>query len=755
MLRHSIDAMSVSGLGRPARATVGGITAIVVVLAVAVSGWAAPARAAQGDVVVEPGELSITFVARVCRQYTDIMANRARNNIQESLRDLGKDSVYSAGQPISPGIEGPNDPACTPLRNWNFQMGTGITGKTPATNYLSTVTNPYSTSIVTGGPVPELDSAGVDTGRTIDGAVTVVLTPQQAQQAQQANSLWVQGGTKAQTLPPSGEWGFGALRCAVDNLNGDNVEYVSYPQAARHVFCYYYAVSPPPEAGSITVVKNLAPGTVGTTSFPFEGNISYDKPTEGAVGRFTLSPPAGGSAQTTFIRGAVTGGAPPWNFKEDVPGGWEQSAAPTCTTTQGSPWSYSPTTGISVTLRAGDDVVCTFTNQRELTGPSFLFKATLGGVGSFPFTIDVPDPGTDVSTTVNVTEPNTLFPVAATPGDIPGTYTTTETLTRVGYGTWALRNVICDTGTAIVDVPFTSNGDQRTASATIPAGGSYACVFINEFTSDGRIDISKTSLDGTGVFPYTIVPVDGSTTEYRALATTNTPGVPVGALPSDETGPAENLPIGSQWDVQEFLPAPTADGFWRVVSADCGAAGRTDSPPQAVVRVTITAQNPEVLCRFTNQFVTQGSLEVVKRTTASTTLRPDDAVLTWRCDDDSSGRVAVPPGQTSATSGTVPTTGFRECSVAEPSAGTTDSSEAVTTATLTINGTSTPYTLGDTFVVQPEDEVVVTVDNAVRAILPATGGGGTGPALPIGIALVGLGSLLISVRRRPLSSTRR
>lgn len=34
-------------------------------------------------------QLKVTFAARVCNDYTDIMANRARNNLQESLRDLG------------------------------------------------------------------------------------------------------------------------------------------------------------------------------------------------------------------------------------------------------------------------------------------------------------------------------------------------------------------------------------------------------------------------------------------------------------------------------------------------------------------------------------------------------------------------------------------------------------------------------------------------------------------------------------------
>ena len=109
----------------------------------------------------------VTFVSRVCPTYGDIMANRARNNIQESLRDLGKDTVYTSGQPISPALEAPNNPACVPLDDWQFTLGTGYTGKTPATDYLSTVTNPFvinDTYAVTG----KADSSGITTPILVD-----------------------------------------------------------------------------------------------------------------------------------------------------------------------------------------------------------------------------------------------------------------------------------------------------------------------------------------------------------------------------------------------------------------------------------------------------------------------------------------------------------------------------------------------------------------------------------------------------------
>ena len=84
---------------------------------------AAPAAQAGLPRAADTPVYSITLAARVCDEYTDVMANRARNNIQESLRDLGKDTVYSAGQPVSPVIEEPNQPACRPLDGLAVRAG--------------------------------------------------------------------------------------------------------------------------------------------------------------------------------------------------------------------------------------------------------------------------------------------------------------------------------------------------------------------------------------------------------------------------------------------------------------------------------------------------------------------------------------------------------------------------------------------------------------------------------------------------------
>ena len=69
--------------------------------------------------------------------------------------------------------------------------------------------------------------------QVIGGATTIELTDEQRQQASASSSLWAQGGTPddpvlAQKFPGP-QYGFAALRCATDAVNGDNVEYHLLP----------------------------------------------------------------------------------------------------------------------------------------------------------------------------------------------------------------------------------------------------------------------------------------------------------------------------------------------------------------------------------------------------------------------------------------------------------------------------------------------------------------------------------------------
>jgi Domain of unknown function (DUF5979) len=242
----------------------------------------------------EPAKL-LTIAARVCPSYADVTANLARNNIQESLKDLGADTLYTSGQPIDPDTEARGQPNCKPLVGWRFTLGTGYQSRavSGAWGSLSIVTGAFPTEIVTEKSIPLLNDQGQSTGTQIEGATTVELDQQQADIAATPNSLWIQGGTPTDPILDEqhpGLYGFAALRCAVDNLNGDNVEWIGYPSGARHVFCYAYYIQPPPTSGTIVVRKEVSDPERPRTS------------PSGGTSRSTRTPRSPSESRTALLR---------------------------------------------------------------------------------------------------------------------------------------------------------------------------------------------------------------------------------------------------------------------------------------------------------------------------------------------------------------------------------------------------------------------------------------------------------------------
>ncbi|MGD9571446.1 MAG: hypothetical protein AB7V62_06180 [Thermoleophilia bacterium] len=553
------------------------------VVLVALAAWSLASAVGLGQ---QQGERLVTYAARSCPDYSDISANLARNDIQESLEDLGPDTSYVAGQAIDPAIEAAAQPECTPITDWRFTLGTGY--QTAAVNgswgSLSKVLGPYGTSLVTKATTPLLNSAGAPTGQQLEGAVTVALTADQAQRATTANSLWVQGGTVDdpvlnQQYP--GVYGFGALRCAIDNLNGDNVEWIAYPQGARHVFCYAYYVTPPPTGGTIVVRKVVqAPSGTASQSFTFRGNITYSEDN-----RFSLSAAPGSPGSTSFVRAAVGPGVAPWTFTEQTPPGYELTGV-ACTSQTGE--SGTATTGAttSVRLAARDTVTCTYTNR--LVPPNaglVLSKVTLGGTGAFDFAVaGEGETRRQTITTLDEDVPRAGAPLVLPPGD----YRITETVpARTRRGRWVPTRVVCDGRV---------HPAGRPVALTLEAGEGSACLFTNRFIPAGGITILKVTRGDTGTTGFVIRPVGGLGRSYEQSATTRSEGVPVRA-----TGDATNrLRLGT-YEIIETGAPPTDRGRWTLESIICdgvplpAAQGRT--------RVILTAANPRVTCTFANRFV--------------------------------------------------------------------------------------------------------------------------------------------------------
>jgi hypothetical protein len=532
-------------------------------------------------------ERLVTFAARWCESYTDISANRARNDIQESLRDLGRDTSYAGGEAIQPAKELGDQPACQPLPDWRFTLGTAYAtrGSVGPWGALTVLTRTFDTSIVTQASTPLLDVDGRETGSTLAGAVTVRLTDAQAALAATSSALWVQGGTPEDPvldqLFPS-QYGFGALRCGIDNLNGDNVEWIAYPSGARHVFCYAYYVRPPPTSGTIIVRKVVDDeDATAPNDFRFEGNISYTPDQT-----FTLRAAAGNPDSATFYRAATGADDAPWTVREVPQDGW-QLASLSCTSSSGaSVVGTDPAAGsANVRLAAGDTVTCTYVDRPAPPASGLeLAKTTLGAIGSFRFLVegDGVERRTDLRTTAEG------VPVASGRLDLPaGRYTVDEQAPApTRRGRWRLVSVVCD-------------GRSRDLSLPLPIQLSDAeghfCEFTNRFDPAGSIVIRKRTFGGTGTAGF-VVFKDGEAPFTRELsAPTRAVGVAVRATGDDTS----DLPLG-RYTIVETGPDPDPDGEWSVDTVVCN--GIPVPSAQGRIEVELTASEPVLDCTYTNRF---------------------------------------------------------------------------------------------------------------------------------------------------------
>ncbi len=543
---------------------------------------------AAGSAQTATGGLLVTFAARVCPSYTAISANRARNDIQESLRDLGADTPYAPGEAIDPAVEQASQPLCVPLPGWTFTLGTGYQTRAVSGPWgsLSIVTGAYPTAITTKLSTPLLDYQGQPTGQSIAGATTVELTRAQAERAAQPNSLWAQGGTPADPIldvPYPGQFGFGALRCAIDNLNGDNVEWIGFPSGTRHVFCFAYYVKPPPTSGTIVIRKQIEAPAGTAETFPFEGNITFN-----ADGRFSLGVASGQtSAQETFIRAQTTTGHEPWNVRELVPPNWRLSGLTCSSQTGGSTAATSlADASAAITLGAGDTVTCTYTDQFVAPdGGLLLRKVSYGATGRFDFAVAPAGGGSPTASSALTLEEG--LAVDAQPGPLslpPGSYEITESQPAAAGGRWSLSAVECGGRQLPVVQPV---------QVTVASGAGSVCTFTNTFQPRGAIVIEKTTVGALATTGFVITPASGTAQEIHQSARTLREGVPVRASGSA----SDDLELG-RYLLQETDPEPAGNGHWELTAVRCQGQDVPFAAGQAAV--TLSAAAPAAGCAFTN-----------------------------------------------------------------------------------------------------------------------------------------------------------
>jgi Domain of unknown function DUF11 len=533
----------------------------------------------------------VTFAARSCPSYADIDANKARNDIQESLEDLGPDSTYNSnGQLVNPAVEeaAPQD-ACSPLPDWTFTLGTGEQGgaSTGPWGSLSIVTNPFETRVVTHTSTPLFDQYHERVaGYRLQGATTIKLTDAEANAASVSGGLWAQGGTPDDPVLanqyPGPQYGFGALRCSDDALNGDNVEHIYFPAGVTHVFCYALYVVPPPTSGTITIQKRVVDAPAGQApAFQFTGSISYDP------AGFTLTD---GQSKDFFRAGGQT-----WDVHENPVDNYKLTSV-NCTaqTASGAAGASTATTQGSTTsiqLVADEHVTCIYTNTYQPpVGGLTIAKITRGGVGRFKYTVAAGGGGRHRSTATTDTPG---VPATATPalsGLAPGRYTITEHPATSIKGRWHAVGVTCDGARYRPGQPV---------HVTVSAGHTTACTFVNAFVPAASLSLATITLGSTGTAQFLISP-QLRAVQYHQSTTTSQQGVAVDATVHNRSDSTRHLRFG-RYIMRQQAPLGVTHGHWTLVAVRCN--GRFVPFSRGVAAIALTPKHPAEHCVFTDLLV--------------------------------------------------------------------------------------------------------------------------------------------------------
>jgi hypothetical protein len=588
----------------------------------------------------QPG-YTITFVARECAKYSDVMANGARNNIMETLQDLGKDSVYTRGQPIDPSIEEPNDPDCTPLNGWQFEMGSGYAKPNQQLSVIS-----GSPKVITGDTtsgVDWLNPDGTPSGKKLDGALIYKLTDEQFQLAQRS-ALWVQGGTVANPQLENrygDKYGFASLRCAVDNWNADNVEYVAYPSGYRNMFCYAYYVSPAPTPGTVTITKKVT-GTGVSQGFTFESNLSYNP-----NGTFPLILVNGTSASADFIRANSTAFGGPYDVKEQVPNGWKLDSI-TCSRlgfpAVPSTWVIDKSTAsVAITLSGHDHVTCVYTDSPPLAPTLVVWKVTGGRAGG-PFTFAVRGRVDHdlTATTTAAEQPEEATENGTSPTDYePGTYTITEQMPPAAdYGHWRFDHAYCN-GHPLRSPTRGARADSPVVTVNLEQNVGQDCFFRNTFVPDGRIILRVKTIGGTGAgWFYINSPSSPKPAPHHVTTVRDSEEI----VAYDQGG----LPL-EHYNVQTTGPlADPTKGSWELVSFGCTEGDVTVNYRQNIT-IKLTDSKPKADCLVVYKYVPATTVDVVKTATGAQAARSGPAVVDIGCADQASGRVVLDENSAHAT----------------------------------------------------------------------------------------------------------
>ena len=546
-----------------------------------------PASARAADAGAGTG-LLVTVVARECPTYQDVTANLARNNIMESLQDLGADTLYSSGEPINPIKEAEGQPNCKPIPGWQFTLGSGIQEKASKGPWgaLSIVTGAESPTVTTKVSTPLLGWDGEPIkGQSLRGATTFELNQAQAERSA-GHYLWIQGGTTTDPVlfdDPrfEGEYGFAALRCSIDNLNGDNVETIDFPPGPRTP-----SVTP-------TTSRRRRARARSSSARRSKGRAPRRRPSASAATSPTTPaapsnsrPPPEAPGEMTFFRGETRPGEAPWTVDEEVPEGWKLTGLH-CESGR-EPGDDRPRDGLGLDrprrrrhghLHLRRRAQTAERNPAPAQGdPGRDRHLRLQGVGRRRIDGEI---GADRD------ERRKACPAYAKPMVLdPGRYRILEHSPKDPKGVWRAVGASCD-------------GDGRGAGGevevSVEASKGALCTFTNRLVYPGRITIRKETIGGIGSAGFQITDPAYPTLERNQIAVVDKERTPVLARGDSTRG----LPFGT-YVIQESVAQATDPAGWSLIEVVCD--GRAVPFEQGRATLRLTRHDPKVKCRFVNLY---------------------------------------------------------------------------------------------------------------------------------------------------------
>jgi hypothetical protein len=219
-----------------------------------------------------------------------------------------------------------------------------------------------------------------------------------------------------------------------------------------------------PDTSSITLTT---PAIGGDTTFAFTstvaGSTAFDIVSSGGTGTVKLDNVANGT----------------YTITESALAGWTLTAL-ACTGGTTSVDLAARTA--SITVAAGNTIICTFTNTKHAT--ISITQAAINGNATFGFTSS----NTGLAAFNLTTSGGTA--TLANASVLPGSYV----ITQVALAGWSLTALTCDNGVV--------NLAARTATLTVSAGESYACTFTST-QQTGILVISQSTRGGDGTFAFT------------------------------------------------------------------------------------------------------------------------------------------------------------------------------------------------------------------------------------------------------------